>query len=64
MTSKELIKELLSEKRTNDIRTIVQQNLYDFLVGNKEGFSHQEPIKTSPILVYDYLHIFISEGTV
>lgn len=64
MTSKEFIKELLSEKRTNDIRTIVQQNLYDFLVGNKEGLSYQEPIKTSPILVYDYLHIFISEGII
>lgn len=64
MTSKELIKELLSVKSINDIRIVVQQNLYDFLVGDKRGLSYQEPIKTSPILVYDYLHLFIFEGII
>ncbi len=52
------------EVRTNGLRSAIKNDLLPFLVGDIYGLAYQEPIKTSPGMVYFYLQVFLSEGLI
>lgn len=64
MKTCELEKWLLSLDSTKIRRLVVKKNLFAFIVGDEEGLAWQEPIKTHPNSVCDYLHLFLSEGLI
>lgn len=61
-TPQEISKRILLEERTNKVRLSVKNDLLPFLVGDDCGLAYQEPIKTSPGMVYLYLQVFLLEG--
>ncbi|MBR5957552.1 MAG: hypothetical protein IKZ99_04240 [Salinivirgaceae bacterium] len=63
-TPQEISKRIQSEERTNKIRLSIKNDLLPFLVGNDYGLSYQEPIMTSPEMVFFYLQVFLSEGLI
>lgn len=63
-TPHEISKRIQMEVRTNGLRSAIKNDLLPFLVGDIYGLAYQEPIKTSPGMVYFYLQVFLSEGLI
>ena len=47
-----------------NIEKLVLNDLPAFIIGDKIGLAHQEPIKTDPLFVIKYLHLFVGEGLI
>lgn len=58
----ELHNEMKNRDRFPKIREVAKKELYSFLVGDVCGLAYQEPIKTKPSLVVEYLQMFLEEG--
>lgn len=64
MKPQEFYKELRNRPQFSNMKSIIKEDLYSFLIGDIYSLTYQDKVKTSPSLVLAYLHIFLSEGAI